>query len=368
MSSNNTLVVPVELVEGEIIAPGAETPLPAELVAAAKAFQTMARAPSTRRAYHRAWTDFDAWCRQHGRTPLPASPETVAAWLAWKARHAMPGADPGVVPARGSLDKALAAITAVHRAAKVPFDRKDALIAETWRGVARAVARKRPVRKAEPLLRDRLLRMLAGLRPTVNAEARDAALLALGWGGALRRSELIGLDWQQLGSGTGYVALTPDGVKIVLAVSKTAQDQAVEVVIPKADMRPAYDALSAWAERAGLQPGFSVFRPITKGGIIRAGRLTDRSVSRIIKERIRRFARADGESRESAWELAAVFSGHSLRRGYGTTAAEKGVPPHRIQGHMRHKDFGTTSGYIAAGEAWSQSGLKGIFEGEGSAP
>jgi hypothetical protein len=134
--------------EGEIIAPGEETPLPAELVATAKAFQTMARAASTRRAYHRAWTDFDAWCRQHGRQSLPASPETVAAWLAWKARHAMPDAEPGAVPARGSLDKALAAITAVHRAAKVPFDRKDPLIAETWRGVARAVARKRPVRKA----------------------------------------------------------------------------------------------------------------------------------------------------------------------------------------------------------------------------
>ena len=262
--------------EGEIIAPGAETPLPAELVATAKAFQTMARAASTRRAYHRAWTDFDAWCRQHGRQSLPASPEAVAAWLAWKARHAMPDAEPGAVPARGSLDKALAAITAAHRATKVPFDRKDPLIAKTWRGVARAVARKRPVRKAEPLLRDRLLRMIGGLRPTVNAEARDAALLALGWGGALRRSELIGLDWQQLGSGTGYVALTPDGVKIVLAVSKTAQDQAVEVVIPKTDMRAAYDALSAWTERAKLQPGFPVFRPITESGII-PKRSADRS-------------------------------------------------------------------------------------------
>jgi hypothetical protein len=62
-----------------------------------------------------------------------------------------------------------------------------------------------------------------------------------------------------------------------------------------------------------------------------------------------------------AWELAAVFSGHSLRRGYGTTAAEKGVRPHCIQGRMRHKDFGTASGCIAAGKAWSQSGLKGIF-------
>jgi hypothetical protein len=126
--------------EGEVIAPGAETPLPAELVATAKAFQVMARADSTRRAYHRAWQDFEEWCRRHGRQALPASPETVAAWLAWKARHAMPDAEPGTVPARGSLDKALAAITAVHRAAKQPFDRKDALIAETWRGGTRGRA------------------------------------------------------------------------------------------------------------------------------------------------------------------------------------------------------------------------------------
>jgi hypothetical protein len=151
-------------------------------------------------------------------------------------------------------------------------------------------------------------------------------------------------------------------VKIVLATSKTSQDQAVEVVIPKADMRAAYDALSAWSERARLQPGFPVFRPITKGGTIRSGRLTDRSVSRIIKERVRRFARADGESREGAWELAAVFSGHSLRRGYCSTAAEIGVAPHRIQRHARHASFDTTSGYIQEGEARSQSGLKGIFE------
>ena len=77
--------------------------------------------------------------------------------------------------------------------------------------------------------------------------------------------------------------------------------------------------------------------------------------------RSRSFARRDGETREAAFELAAVFSGHSLRRGYGTTAGEHGVYPHRIQNHMRHKDFGTTSGYIQAGEAWSKSGLQGIF-------
>jgi integrase len=200
-TDHRELVVPAELQEGQIIAPGEAPPLPAELLATTKAFQRMARpkAPGGRTS------------RRGRSSNSSAAPSTVSNYLSWRARHAKPDAEPGPVPARGTLDKALAAITAVHRQMKQPFDRKDPEIAETWRGISRAIARKRPVDKAEPLLRDQLLRMLAGLRPTVNAEARDAALLALGWGGALRRSELCGLDWQQLGTGAGYVALTPDG-------------------------------------------------------------------------------------------------------------------------------------------------------------
>src|SRR5262245_39721762 len=176
--------------EGEIIAPGQETPLPAELVAGAKPFATMARAASTRRSYAHAWQDFADWARAHGRTPLPAAAETIAAWLYEKACYALPEEKrrekglpfvPGPVPAKGSLDQALPAITAVHRAANMPFDRKNPVIAETWRGVARSIAGRRVIDKAAPLRRDQLQRMLAVLRPTVNAEARDAALLALGW-------------------------------------------------------------------------------------------------------------------------------------------------------------------------------------------
>jgi integrase len=84
-------------------------------------------------------------------------------------------------------------------------------------------------------------------------------------------------------------------------------------------------------------------------------------VNLILKDLVRRFARADGETPEASFELAAVFSGHSLRRGYGTTAGEHGVYPHRIQAHMRHANFNTTAGYIEAGEKWSKSGLQGIF-------
>ena len=59
-----------------------EARLPSALVSAASAYIAAARAPSTRKAYARAWAAFAGWCERHGRTALPASLETVAAWMA----------------------------------------------------------------------------------------------------------------------------------------------------------------------------------------------------------------------------------------------------------------------------------------------
>jgi integrase len=267
-----------------------------------------------------------------------------------------------VPPARATIEQALAAIVAKHRAEGQPFDRKHPDIARTWRFLARELARMRAPRKAKALTDDDLLGILTDLKPSRRADARDAALLALGWGAALRRSELVALDWQRLGRGGGFVAVGPDGITVTLTTSKGSQAEAVEIVIPKADMPEAVDALQAWADAAELQPGSPVFRSITKGQKISAGRLTDGSVARIIKARVRTFARAHGRSRAEAWELAEAFSGHSLRRGYGTTAAKGDMPGYRIKSHMRHKSMDTTTGYIDEGEAWAKSGLKGILD------
>lgn len=125
--------------------------------------------------------------------------------------------------------------------------------------------------------------LLASLDPAAAIDARDAALLVLGWAAALRRSELVGLDWHELGSGSGFVQIRPRGLVVTLPTSKGAQDEAVEIVIPCPDMPTACEALARWALVAKLQPGEPVFRWINKGGSIAMGRLTDRSVARIVK-------------------------------------------------------------------------------------
>jgi hypothetical protein len=124
--------------------------------------------------------------------------------------------------------------------------------------------------------------------------------------------QLIGLDWGKLGAGSGFVELDARGVVVTLPTSKGSQEEAVEIVIPCPDMPTACDALARWAFVAKLQQGEPVFRWINKGGSIAASRLTDRSVARIVKLRLRKLAIASGRSAADANKLASAFSSHSL--------------------------------------------------------
>ena len=197
-----------------------------------------------------------------------------------------------------SINQALSAVIFYHRNAGYPFDRKHPVIARTWAGISRTKAKTETVRKAKPLLACDLRDLIEKLRPDVPIAARDAALLSLGWAGALRRSELVGLDWHQLGAGTGFLVIDERGIAITLMTSKASQDAAEEVVIPNADMPAACRALGAWASVAALEPGQPVFRPIDQHGHISAERLTGRSVAQIVKVRMRRLEHRRGKTRK----------------------------------------------------------------------
>jgi integrase len=262
--------------------------------------------------------------------------------------------------ARSSIDQTLSAIIVHHRDAGHPLDRKHRAIALTWKGICNTKAKTEIKRQARPLLADDLEVLVGMLRPEIPADARDGALLTLGWAAALRRSELVGLDWLELGDGTGYVQIDERGIIATLMTSKASQEQAETIIIPSADMPAAREALDTWARMAKLQPGEPVFRPIDRRNIISADRLTDRSVSRIIKSRVRELARMRGRNEAEAEELVALFSGHSMRAGYATSAAAQDIPSYRIQQHTRHKSAEMVAGYIREADKWTKSGLKGV--------
>ena len=326
------------------------------LIIAAKAFMEEARSERTRQAYGRAWRSFEAWCAGNGRIALPAAPDTIAAWLTAMAT----GIDHRKPMARSSINQALSAVLLAHRTAGHSFDRKHPLIAETWRGISRAKAEKDEERQAAALMGEDLQAVVRTLSSSRPIDIRDRALLLLGWAGALRRSELVGLDWQRKGSGTGSVKVDELGVTIRLARSKSSQDKAVQIKIPREDMPAACEAVDAWAAAARLEAGQAVFRPVEQRQIIGAERLTDHSVSRIIKARVGKLVQARGKSKDEAREIVRAFSGHSLRAGYATSAAAKDVPSYRIRRHTRHKSAEMVERYVREAEGWTKSGLKGV--------
>jgi integrase len=336
-----------------------EVALPDPLIQAMKAFKAKALAARTRQAYARAWMLFAAWCQANGREALPASPETVGAWITALASETNTAGRPRY--SRATISLYLAAVVVAHRHARHTLDRKHPDIAGVWKGISNAKATAETERQAKPVLADELKELLRGLRATIPADARDGALLALGWGAALRRSELVGLDWMKQGDGTGFVTIEPErGIVVTLAKSKAAQDKAVTVVVPCTDMPAACFWLEAWAKVAKLAPGQPVFRAVDQRQVIAGERLTDRSVSRIIKARVRELAMLRGKSRAEAAELVERFSGHSLRAGYATSAARANMPGYRIQAHTRHKSAEMVARYVREADKWTNGGLKGV--------
>jgi integrase len=157
----------------------------------------------------------------------------------------------------------LSAVMRARHTAGRTFDRKHPLIARTWQGISRKKARKGGPRKAKPIMGSDLRDLIAGVDPAGSMiDARDAALLGLGWAAALRRSELVGLDWHELGSATDFVQIIERGLVVTLP-PKGSQGEAVEIVIPCPD-------LPMRATR--FKPGEPVFRWVDKGGNIVPGR------------------------------------------------------------------------------------------------
>ena len=235
------------------------------------------------------------------------------------------------------------------------------LIAETWSGISRAKAKTEVERQARPVLAEHLRDVLAELRPeALVADARDAALFAIGWAAALRRSELVGLDWQELGQGTGVLCVDGRGLSITLAHSKGAQSQSVTIVVPQTDMPTACAAVARWVGVGQLASGQPVFRAISKSQFLGDQRLSARSVSRIIKARLRAMMVLQGSSRSDADKSVKRFSGHSLRAGYATAAAAANVPSYRIQQHTRHKSADMVARYVREADKWTRSGLQGV--------
>ena len=296
-----------------------------------------ARAPATRRAYAADWRRWEAHCGAAGIAPRDADSGDLAAYLAMRA-------DAG--DAVSTIARAAAGIRAGYREREWPAPAAPAAVLN---GIRRKCAA--PPRRAAPLDVD-AMRAIFGAFPVNKrrlADHRDMALLALCWQAALRRSELVALDWSDYGEGLART--------IMLRRSKGERGGAA-VTIPLIGARlPAACPLRALA---ALQHAYGrvdrdwrerpMFRCLSPRGELTERRLSAQSVNIIVRRR----AAAAGLPTEG-------LSAHSLRSGFLSAAAFAGASTWRLMEHSRHKQSATLDAYVRNARLLEDHPAKGLI-------
>jgi integrase len=276
----------------------------------------------------------------------------VISWWATKLADGTRNTDGELIRRPASVSTirvALAAIAAAHRLAGVPLDTRDARLAMVLQGVTRAKGT-RPKRRAAPATA-LALRLMVDAQPSEDISgARNRALLLLGYGAALRRSELVALNIGDLELVEGR------GVRVLIRRSKTDQAGEGHEIGVWASDDPAFCAVRAlerWlshrlaAEDARFSTdatgrGLPLFTAISKARRVLGRRLSDQSVNLVLKQ----AASAAGLSDPGR------FSGHSLRAGLATQAAEDGADLAAIMRQTRHRSTNAALAYVRPAEVW----------------
>ena len=159
---------------------------------------------------------------------------------------------------------------------------------------------------------------------------RDRAVILLGFAGAFRRSEIVGLDAEDCG-------FSKDGLTITLRRSKTDQSGAGRKVGVPYGSNPEtcpVRVLQSWIEQAGITAG-PIFRSINRHGHLQPGRMAGIGISRIVKKLA-----------EKAGLDPAKYAGHSLRAGHATSAAMAGASERSIMAQTGHRSVQMVRRYI----------------------
>lgn len=294
-------------------------------------------AGESRRSYSFGWRKFETWTNEHGyvlRNDANHMAFLVGAFLSDMAKS-------------GTLK--YKSITAYHAAIKsyirdiyhLELDHPE--IKNAMRGI-RNDLRQAPVKK-EAVKAEHVSSMVANLNGSTRLiDLRDRALLLLGFSGAFRRSELVGLDVQ-------HVTFDEEGISIHIPFSKTDQageGQHVEIPRKANNINCPIEALNAWLKASGIANG-AIFRSITKHGVISEQRLSGKAVAEIVKKRAK-----------GLFEDTANVAGHSLRRGFVMSSLEADVHLISIMNQTRHASVNTLKEYSSERKNYKTNALNSI--------
>jgi len=295
----------------------------ADTVRRAQDYAQRAKAPRTRRAYAADWRHFTAWADARGLTALPATPETVAFYLA----------DLAEAGAKAStMARRLVVISQAHKTQNLSSPTTSSEVRNVHAGIRRTHGTAQEGKA--PATVDDIKSMLEQL-PRSRLGQRDRALLLLGFAGAFRRSELVSLDVADLD-------FTRAGLIVTLRRAKTDQEGVGRRIgIPYGSNKATCPVRSvqSWLTAAKIKSG-AIFRAVDRFGRLQPGRLSDRAVALVVKRSAQRVAGLDPER----------FAGHSLRAGLATSAAAAGVEERKIAQQTGHQSLLILRRYIRDGD------------------
>jgi len=294
------------------------------------------KANNTVRAYKSDFKDFELFCLQNGFKSLPSEPKIVSLYLTSLATKNAK---------MTTLKRRIVSIGVIHKLKGHYLDTKHPSIIENIMGIKRRKGsiqnRKKPI-------------LISSLKTIINViddqkkeeikKLRDRSIILIGFSGGFRRNEIVSLDYDDLD-------FVPEGVKINLKKSKTDQfGEGFTKALPyfnNSQYCPVV-TLKKWIEISRIISG-PLFRRFIKGSKLSDNRLTDQTVALLIKEYLN-LAGIDSKN----------YSGHSLRSGFATSAAESGAEERNIMAMTGHKSTEMVRRYIKEANLFKNNALNKI--------
>ena len=294
------------------------------------------KANNTIRAYKSDFNDFALFCAQKGFKSLPTEPKIVSLYLTHLSTRDIK---------MSTLKRRLVSVGVIHKLKGYYLDTKHPIIIENIMGIKR---RKGSIQKGKkPLLINNLKIIINVIDEYNNQDIkkfRDRSLILIGFSGGFRRNEIVSLDYDDLD-------FVKEGLKINIKRSKTDQFGEGSVKgLPYFNNTQYCPVLSLkkWLEISKINSG-SLFRRLFKGSKLTENRLTDQTVALLIKKYLQ-LAGIDNRN----------YSGHSLRSGFATSAAESGAEERSIMSMTGHKSTEMVRRYIKEANLFKNNALNKI--------
>jgi site-specific recombinase XerD len=294
------------------------------------------KANNTVRAYKSDFKDFGLFCAQNSFKSLPSEPKIVSLYLTYLSTKEAK---------MSTLKRRLVSIGVIHRLKGYYLDTKHPSIVENIMGIKR---RKGNIQKGKkPILISYLKKLINVIDEQKNEDIkklRDRSIILIGFSGGFRRNEIISLNFDDLD-------FVEEGLKINIRRSKTDQfGEGLIKALPYLD-NPKYCpviSLKKWIEISRINSG-PLFKRFLKGSKLSESRLTDQTVALLIKKYLK-LAGIDNKN----------YSGHSLRSGFATSAAESGAEERNIMAMTGHKSTEMVRRYIKEANLFKNNALNKI--------